>query len=162
MRISLIVATDLDGVIGRDGTLPWRLPADLAYFKRTTMGCPIIMGRKTYESIGRPLPGRQNVVLTRDASFVADGCDVVTDLDAALAAVGEVDEVFVIGGAQIYAAFLDRADRLHHTVVHTRVAGDTRFDFDESAWPVASREDHSSDAKNSFDYSFLVRERATS
>ena len=99
MKISIIVAMDSNGVIGKDNELPWHLPADLQHFKKTTMGKPILMGRKTWESIGRPLPGRTNIVITRDSDYQADGCIVVNSIDAAMAAAGEQDEVMVIGGA---------------------------------------------------------------
>ncbi|MDX1687598.1 MAG: dihydrofolate reductase, partial [Candidatus Promineifilaceae bacterium] len=110
-RISLIAALDRNGVIGDDGRIPWRLPADLKYFKRVTMGKPLIMGRKTYESIGRPLPGRQNIVLTRQRDYRAPGCTVVHSLEEALAAAGDAEEVMVAGGGSVYRQFLPRADR---------------------------------------------------
>ena len=132
-KIVLVVAVAQNGVIGRDGDLPWRLPSDLKRFKQLTLGKPVVMGRKTWDSIGRPLPGRPNVVVTRDASFAAPGATVVSSLDEGLAvaqreaeALG-VDEVCVIGGGQIYAQVFDRADILHVTRVAADVAGDTRF-----------------------------------
>jgi len=127
------VAVAQNGVIGRDGDLPWRLPSDLKRFKQLTLGKPVVMGRKTWDSIGRPLPGRPNIVVTRDASFAAPGATVVSSLDEGLAvaqreaeALG-VDEICVIGGGQIYARVFDRADILHVTRVEADVAGDTRF-----------------------------------
>ncbi|MBB5040887.1 dihydrofolate reductase [Shinella fusca] len=132
-KIVLVVAVAQNGVIGRDGDLPWRLPSDLKRFKQLTLGKPVVMGRKTWDSIGRPLPGRPNVVVTRDASFAAPGATVVSSLDEGLAvaqreaeALG-VDEICVIGGGQIYAQVFDRADILHVTRVAADVAGDTRF-----------------------------------
>ena len=132
-KIVLVVAVAQNGVIGRDGDLPWRLPSDLKRFKQITLGKPVVMGRKTWDSIGRPLPGRPNVVVTRDASFAAPGATVVSSLDEGLAvaqreaeALG-VDEICVIGGGQIYAQVFDRADILHVTRVAADVAGDTRF-----------------------------------
>ncbi len=132
-KIILVVAVAQNGVIGRDGDLPWRLPSDLKRFKQLTLGKPVVMGRKTWDSIGRPLPGRPNIVVTRDASFAAPGATVVSSLDEGLAvaqreaeALG-VDEVCVIGGGQIYAQVFDRADILHVTRVEADVAGDTRF-----------------------------------
>ncbi len=132
-KIVLVVAVAQNGVIGRDGDLPWRLPSDLKRFKQLTLGKPVVMGRKTWDSIGRPLPGRPNIVVTRDASFAAPGATVVSSLDEGLAvaqreaeALG-VDEVCVIGGGQIYAQVFDRADILHVTRVEADVAGDTRF-----------------------------------
>jgi len=132
-KIVLVVAVARNGVIGRDGDLPWRLPSDLKRFKQLTLGKPVLMGRKTWDSIGRPLPGRPNIVVTRDASFAAPGATVVSSLDEGLAvaqreaqALG-VDEICVIGGGQIYAQVFDRADILHVTRVEADVAGDTRF-----------------------------------
>jgi dihydrofolate reductase len=132
-KIVLVVAVAQNGVIGRDGDLPWRLPSDLKRFKQLTLGKPVVKGRKTWDSIGRPLPGRPNIVVTRDASFAAPGATVVSSLDEGLAvaqreaeALG-VDEVCVIGGGQIYAQVFDRADILHVTRVEADVAGDTRF-----------------------------------
>ena len=132
-KIVLVVAVASNGVIGRDGDLPWRLPSDLKRFKQLTLGKPVVMGRKTWESIGRPLPGRPNIVITRDAAFSAPGAEVVSSLDAALLAARReadalgVDEVCIIGGGQIYAQVFDRADILHVTHVEAEVDGDTRF-----------------------------------
>ncbi len=132
-KIVLVVAVARNGVIGRDGDLPWRLPSDLKRFKQLTIGRPVLMGRKTWESIGRPLPGRPNIVVTRDAAFSAPGAEVVSSLDEGLAAARReakalgVDEVCVIGGGQIYAQVFDRADILHVTHVEADVEGDARF-----------------------------------
>lgn len=132
-RIVLVVAVARNGVIGRDGDLPWRLPSDLKRFKALTLGKPVLMGRRTWDSIGRPLPGRPNIVITRDRAFSAPGAEVVASLDAGLAAAGRaaealgVDEICVIGGGQIYAQVFDRADILHVTYVEAEVEGDTRF-----------------------------------
>ncbi|OVZ61256.1 dihydrofolate reductase [Pigmentiphaga sp. NML080357] len=123
----LIVAYASNRVIGRDNALPWRLRGDLAHFKRTTLGHPIVMGRKTWESLGRPLPGRQNIVVTRDPAYAAAGATVVHTLDEALAAAGQAEQIYVIGGAQIYAAALERADRIIATEVHADVPGDAYF-----------------------------------
>jgi dihydrofolate reductase len=143
VRISLIVAVAENGVIGRDGDLPWRIPADLKFFKDTTTGHPIVMGRKTHQSIGRALPGRTNIVVTRDPEFSGDDIAVVGDLDSALAAAGEADEVMVIGGAQIYAMALPRAKRIYLTEVHIAADGDTRFpELDRGIWSETSRVDH--------------------
>ncbi len=131
---SFVVAAARNGVIGRGNALPWRLPEDLAFFKRLTMGHPIIMGRKTYESIGKPLPGRLNIVVTRSA-FQAPGCTVVDSLEAAYRAAGDADEVFVIGGAQIFEAALPSADRIYLTEIESAIDGDTYFPrFDRSQW----------------------------
>ena len=162
MRLAFIVATDLDGVIGRDGALPWRLPADLAHFKRTTMGRPIIMGRKTCQSIGRALPGRQNIGLTRDATFAANGFDVAHTIDAAVTLADDRsgDEVFVIGGGEVYALFLDRCDRIYRTVVDCRVDGDTHFPaLADDEWSIVSTESHDADPKNEHGYRFEVLDR---
>ena len=125
--VTLIVAMTPERVIGRDGDLPWHLPADLKHFKAVTMGKPIVMGRKTYESIGKPLPGRHNVVVTRNTQWRAEGVTAVTSVDAALAVCAGADEVMIVGGAQIYAAALPRVTRMHITVVDEPVAGDTVF-----------------------------------
>ena len=132
-RIVLVVAVSRNGVIGRDGDLPWRLPSDLKRFKALTLGKPVLMGRRTWDSIGRPLPGRPNIVVTRDPAFSAPGAEVAASLDAGLAAARReaaalgVDEVCVIGGGQIYAQVFDRADILHVTYVEADIDGDTRF-----------------------------------
>lgn len=160
MRVSLVVAMSENRVIGRDNDLPWRLPADLAHFKRLTLGKPVIMGRKTCESIGRPLPGRQNIVLTRDENFRAPGCDICLDLDQAMAVAGNVDEVMIIGGAALYETLLERADRIYLTEVHARIEGDTWFpELDSSEWQEVSREPHAADARNNLDYSFVTLDR---
>lgn len=146
-RLSLIVARAENGVIGRDGGLPWRLPGDLAFFKKTTMGKPVVMGRRTFESIGRPLAGRTNIVVTRDAGFAAEGVAVAHDLDEALAlaertaAADGADEVMVIGGAQIYAQTMPRADRIYLTSVHAAPEGDTHLPAPDPAhWRETARE----------------------
>jgi len=160
MIISIIVAMDKKGVIGLDGDLPWHLSADLKHFKSITMGKPLIMGRKTHESIGRPLPGRKNIVLTHSQEFKTEGCTVVYSLEEALIAAGEIDEVMIMGGSGIYDQALARADRLYLTEVHADVNGDVYFpEFDRSEWVEIEREDHSADDKNNFDYSFVVMER---
>lgn len=126
-QLSLVVAMTPDRVIGREGGLPWHLSADLQHFKAVTMGHPIVMGRKTYESIGRPLPGRHNIAVTRSRDFAADGVTVVHSLDEALQAAGDAPEIMIIGGAQLYAATLPLADRLFVTQVQANVPGDTFF-----------------------------------
>ena len=160
MIISLIVAMDQSGVIGADGALPWRLSGDLRHFKAITMGKPLIMGRKTHESIGRPLPGRHNIVLTRQEGYTAEGCTVVHGLEDALAACAGAEEVMVMGGAALYAQFLPRAERIYLTRVQAEVSGDTHFpQFDENAWNQVERRDHPADERNEYPYSFLVLER---
>ena len=160
MRISLIVALDRNRVIGSDNQLPWRLSADLQHFKGLTMGKPIVMGRKTYESIGRPLPGRTNIVVTRDSSFSAAGCRVVHSIDEALVAAGDVDEVMIMGGENLYSQLLPRADRLYLTEVQAEVSGDAWFpEFDATQWQELERESHRADENNEFDYDFVVLAR---
>lgn len=160
MKISLVVATDLDGVIGRDNRLPWRLPADLRHFKRTTLGKPVVMGRRTFESIGKPLVGRTNIVLTRDAAFAAEGVLVARSVDEALRLAAPAAEVMVIGGAAVYRAFLPRAERIYWTLVQERFEGDTRLPpFDPAVWSEVERVDAEPDAHNPYPYSFRVLER---
>lgn len=160
MIVSLIVAVAENGTIGRDGDLPWRLSDDLKRFKRITTGHAIVMGRRTFESIGRALPGRTTIVLTRDASWTPpDGVIAVPSLEAALAR-APGDEVFVIGGASVYEEALPRADRLYLTRVHADVEGDTRFPaVDFSAWRVLREEHRPADAKNDHATTFRVLER---
>ena len=143
--VVLIAARARNGTIGRDGALPWRLPLDLRRFKTLTMGKAMIMGRKTFESFPAPLPGRRHIVLTRDAGWSADGAEVAHDPDAALALAG-VGEVMVIGGAQVYALFADRADRFEMTEVHADVAGDTTMPAPGADWQEVARDDHPTDA----------------
>lgn len=159
-RISIIVATDDRGGIGLEGDLPWRLPEDLKRFKALTMGKPIVMGRKTYDSIGRPLPGRQNIVITRQPGLVAPGCTVVGSLADALAAAGNAPEVCVIGGAEIYRLALPLAQVIHLTRVHDRVDADTFFPvIDGEQWSVLSRTEHPPDPRHASGYSFVTLER---
>lgn len=153
-------------VIGRNNSLPWHLSEDLKYFKRTTMGNAIIMGRKTWESIGRVLPGRTNIVVSRNPDYTASGIKVVTSLEAAVrlaesqSVIDGSEEAFVIGGAGLYAAALPMANRFHLTRVHANVEGDTRLAaFDESEWREISREDFIQDERNPYDYSICVLER---
>jgi dihydrofolate reductase len=158
--ISLIVAMDRNRLIGRGNALPWHLPADLAHFKSITMGKPIVMGRKTYESIGRPLPGRHNIVVSRNPDFSAPGCTVVASVDAALAAAGRVPEIMVIGGAQLYAEMLPRAQRIYLTRVEAAFEGDAWFPaLDTAVWRECQRAEHAPDDRNPCPYVFLVLER---
>lgn len=146
---SFVVAVARNGVIGHTNGLPWRLPADLAFFRRLTMGHPVVMGRKTYESIGRPLPGRLNIVVTRSPGFRAPGCTVVDSLEAAYRAAGDASEVFVIGGAQIYEAAFPTADRIYLTEVDAEIEGDTFFPrFDRSRWTETELERHGRDERH--------------
>ncbi len=159
--ISLIVAASTNNVIGFKGDLPWRLSGDLKRFKALTMGKPIVMGRKTYESIGRPLPGRQNIVVTRNPDFVAEGCDVVSSVDAAIEAAGDAEEIMIIGGSNIYDAFLPRAHRIYLTRVQAEVEGDTFFpELMPSEWREAAVEKYGADESNDHDVVFSTFERA--
>jgi dihydrofolate reductase len=158
--ISLIVAMANNGVIGRDNRLPWRLPADLAHFKRVTMGKPMIMGRKTWESLPGLLPGRRHIVVTRDQAYQAEGCTLVHSLDQALAAAGEVPEVMIVGGGTIYKESLPRADRLYLTQVDLEAEGDAHFPkIDFSQWRERKRETHPADENNPHSCTFLELER---
>ncbi|MDX2418241.1 MAG: type 3 dihydrofolate reductase [Xanthomonadales bacterium] len=160
MKISIIVAMAANGVIGRDNQLPWHLPADLKHFKQTTMGKPILMGRKTWESIGRPLPGRTNIVITRDSAYTAAGCEVVHSIDAAITAAGEQDEVMVIGGAELYRQVLPATDTIYLTRIHEAFEGDTRFpEMRDTEWHQVERVDFEADEKNSHGYSFIRLDR---
>jgi len=143
-RITLVAAVADNGVIGNDGDIPWRIPADFAHFKALTLGHVLVMGRATYESIGRPLPGRTTVVLTRSPDWRAAGVLVARDLDEALGLATEVDEeVFVVGGASVYAEALEHADAQVLTEVHLSPAGDTRYPaFDRTRWVETRREPH--------------------
>lgn len=162
-----MVAMASNGVIGRDNGLPWHLPEDLRYFKRTTLGKPVIMGRKTFDSIGRPLPGRPNIVISRRPDWSAAGVTVADSVASALeraqalAAASSADELVVIGGAQLYAATLPLADRLYVTEVHAAIAGDTRFPpMNPARWREVSREEHAASADNPYPYAFVVYDRA--
>ncbi|WP_407275391.1 type 3 dihydrofolate reductase [Halothiobacillus sp. DCM-1] len=163
MKISLVAALSRNQVIGRNNTLPWHLPADLARFKRITLGKPIIMGRKTFESIGKPLPGRLNIVISRDLGLTIPGVTVAHGLDDALAAAGEAPEVMIIGGANIYYQFMPRADWLYFTVVHTRIEeGDAFFPaYNRREWRLIMEEHHPADAHNAYPYSFMTWQRIT-
>jgi len=161
MILSLIVAMSENGVIGRDGRLPWKLPADMARFKALTMGHPIIMGRKTYESIGRPLPGRRNIVLSSRPEFAPAGVEVVPSWEAAMERVSAEDEVFVIGGRAVYRKALPDANRLYLTLVAGDVEGDTFFGLPGgSDWKLVSEEFRAADQDHAFDLWFKVYERA--
>lgn len=158
--VTLVVAAAEGGVIGRDHAMPWHLPADLAHFKRVTMGKPIVMGRTTFASIGRALPGRLNVVITRDRTFRAEGVTVAHSFADALRACGDAPEVMVIGGGQIYAAALPHARRIHLTDVHAAIDGDTRFPaLDPAEWREVARERRDADARNAHPLSFVTLER---
>jgi dihydrofolate reductase len=164
--IALIVARARNGVIGRDNTMPWHLPEDLRYFKRVTLGKPVIMGRNTWESLGKPLPGRDNIVITRNENFYAHGATVVNDLETALlladslADARGVDEIMLIGGAQIYAAALPQVTRAYVTEIDADIDGDTFFPtLNAEKWQEVARENFSSCEKNPYQYSFVTLER---
>jgi len=160
-RIALIAALARNRAIGRGNAMPWRLPEDLKRFKRLTMGHAVIMGRRTFESIGSPLPGRSNIVITRSRDWSPHGCAIVHSLDAALAAAESPGETFVIGGAQIYALAMPLAQRLYLTEIERDFEGDAFFpDYDRSAWREVSREHRAAAGAEGFDYAFVEYERA--
>lgn len=159
-RLSLIAAVAANGVIGDRNDLPWHLPEDLKHFRALTMGHPIIMGRRTWQSLGRPLPGRRSLVVSRDPAFRAEGAEVFPSLEAALAAAASATEVFVIGGAALYRTALPQADRLYITEIRRDFAGDTRFpEYDRGAWRESARECQRS--SQGFDYDFVIYDRAS-
>jgi dihydrofolate reductase len=159
-RISLIAALARNGVIGIENRLPWRLPEDLAHFKALTLGHPVIMGRKTFESLGRPLPGRTNVVITRNPDYRPAGCLVADSIPSALTLSADADEVFFIGGAELYAQTLPLAGRLYLTEVQIDAEGDARFpEFERSAFREVSRESHRGQKGDALDFDFVVYER---
>ena len=161
MRIALIVAMAENRVIGRNNQLPWRIPADLRHFKALTLGKPVIMGRKTYESIGRPLPGRDKIVITADSGYQAEGCQVVHSVEQALEAAGSCEEAMIIGGANLYRQTLENADRLYLTLVKAEPEGDTWFpEIELQQWREIERQAHTADESNEYDYDFVVLERA--
>jgi len=162
MIVSLIAALTDEHVIGIDNRLPWKLPADMRWFRRHTLGKTVLMGRKTFESLGcRALPERRNVVITSDRGFTAEGAEVVHDIEQALAlARDEGEELMVIGGASFYDQMLARADRLYLTYVHADIKGDAWFPrFDAAQWREVERQDHAADEKNPHPYSFVILER---
>ncbi|HEV7919794.1 MAG TPA: dihydrofolate reductase [Thermoanaerobaculia bacterium] len=162
MRLSIIAALAANGVIGRDNRLPWRLSADLKRFKALTMGHHLVMGRKTFASIGRALPGRTTIIITHDEGFRADGVQVAHSIDEALALARDDDEVFIAGGAEIYRQVLHLADRMYLTRVHADVEGDVTFpEFDDvTEWRLDDVEHCEADEKNDYPFSFLVYDRA--
>ncbi len=155
-KISLVAAMAKNRVIGKDNQMPWHLPADLKHFKTVTMGKPVVMGRKTFESIGRPLPGRKNIVISRNAEFVAEGCDLVDSIDAALALVADVKEVMIIGGGFLYSQMIDKADKLYLTFIDLEVEGDTQFPaFEHLNLSEVNRSQHLADEKNPHNCEFV-------
>ena len=158
-RICLIAAVAADGTIGDKNSIPWRIPGEQKYFRAVTSGNPIVMGRKTHESIGRPLPDRRNIVITRSPDFRAAGCEVFGSLDDALAACRDAARVFVIGGGELYRQALPLAERLYLTEIGASFGGDTRFPhFDRAEWKTVSRESHR--GENGWDYDFVIYDRA--
>ena len=155
--ISLIVAHDKNRVIGYENQMPWHLPGDLQYFKKVTMGKPVIMGRKTFESIGRPLPGRRNIIITRNPAYSAEGIEVVSSVDEALALVSDVEEIMIIGGEQIFTQCLPFADRLYITLIHHEFVGDTYFPAYEG-WKLVSSEAELT-APEGYTYQYCVFEK---
>jgi dihydrofolate reductase len=160
MLISMIVAMAANRVIGSNNKIPWRLPRDQQRFRAITMGKPIIMGRKTYESIGRPLPGRHNIVVSRNPDYQAQGCTAVHSPEAALLAASGAEEVVVIGGAYLYEYFLPLSGRLYLTILEEKFTGDTFFpEFDSSEWHTTLVETHEPEEKNAHRYQFMILER---
>ncbi|MED3553515.1 dihydrofolate reductase [Cytobacillus praedii] len=159
--ISLMWAMDNNHVIGYNNQLPWHLPEDLKFFKSTTMGHPIAMGRKTWDSIGRPLPGRENIVITRNPEFLCEGCTVLNSVEALLEySRQKADEIFVIGGAEIFKLILPYADKLYLTRIYDEFKGDTFFpELNMEEWSLLSREQGIKDEKNPYDYEFMIYKR---
>jgi dihydrofolate reductase len=158
MTVSIVVAISENHVIGKDNKLLWHLPNDLKHFKDITTGHTIIMGRKTYESVGKPLPRRRNIIITRQAISI-DGCEVVDSIEAALALCKDEPEVFIVGGAEIYRLLLHLTNRIYLTIIHKEFEGDSFFpEIDKQEWREVSREDHQPDEKNLLPYSFITLE----
>jgi dihydrofolate reductase len=158
-RISFVLAFDRNKVIGKNGGLPWRLPDDMKHVREVTNGKPLIMGRRTYASIGRPLRGRTSIVLTRDPAFHEDGVLTARTPEDALALAGDAPEVIVFGGAEVFRQFLPIADRIYLTQVDADVGGDTYFDFDPADWRVVENTPHPADARHTYAFSFLTLDR---
>jgi len=158
-RIAFVVAFDRKKVIGKDGRLPWRLPDDMRRVRELTTGKPLIMGRRTYESIGRPLPNRTNIVLTRDPAFRPEGVIVARTPDEALALAGDAPETIVFGGAEVFRHFLPMAERIYLTEVDADVGGDTYFDFDGTDWRVLENKAHPADERHPYPFKFMTLER---
>lgn len=159
MIISMIAAMAQDRVIGKDNQMPWHLPADFAWFKKCTLGKPVIMGRKTYDSIGRPLPGRQNIVISRDPELEIKGVTTTTSIDKALEMVSDVEEAMIIGGGSIYKSCLPLARRLYLTHIDFDVEGDTQFPDWGEGWQQTHTENYRADEKNAHDMQFVILER---
>lgn len=161
MRVSVIVAASANNVIGINGKLPWRLPEDLRRFKELTMGKPMLMGRLTYDSIGKALPGRRSIILTRQADFQAEGCEVVATADAAIAAAGDVEELMIIGGGKLYEQILPKSDRIYLTRVHTHIDGDTFFpEINPAEWRSINAENFPVTANRQYGFTFETLQRS--
>jgi dihydrofolate reductase len=160
-RIAFVVAVDRNKVIGKDGGLPWRLPDDMRHVRAVTMGKPLIMGRRTYDSIGHPLPGRTNIVLTRDPAFHPEGVLVASSPEEALRLAGDAPEIIVFGGAQVFREFLPMVDRLYLTTVDAEVQGDTYFDMGRDDWRVVTNERHEVDDRHRYAFNIYVLDRIT-
>ena len=161
MTISFVVAYDRRRAIGKDNRLPWRLPDDMRHVRDVTMGKPLIMGRRTWESIGRPLPGRTSIVLTRDREFRCDGCLIARTADEALTLAGAAPEVIVFGGAGVFEEYLPLADRIYLTAVDAEVEGDTYFDMGKDDWRVVTNERHEADDRHKYAFNIYVLDRIT-
>ncbi|MFH4621511.1 type 3 dihydrofolate reductase [Vibrio furnissii] len=167
MVISMIAALARNGnierdnphVIGNDNEMPWHLPADFTWFKQHTIGKPVIMGRKTFESIGKPLPGRRNIIVTRNPEFSAEGVTIVSSVDMALAEAGDSEEAMVIGGGSIYNEALSKANKLYLTFINAEIPGDTYFPEWGAEWQETHREHYDADEKNQYDMDFVILER---
>ncbi|HHX8578050.1 TPA: type 3 dihydrofolate reductase [Vibrio diabolicus] len=159
MIISMIAAMTDNRIIGKDNQMPWHLPADFAWFKRCTMGKPVVMGRKTYESIGRPLPGRLNIVISRDETLKIEGVTTVTSIEQALEVAGDVEEVMIIGGGAIYAACLPMANKLYVTHIEAAIDGDTQFPDWGDEFKETYSETYQADEKNAYNMRFTVLEK---
>lgn len=154
--LSLICAMDSNRLIGKNNTLPWHIPADLAFFKKTTMGKPVIMGRKTFASIGRPLSGRTNIIVSRNTDLSFPGCDIAGSIDQAMLLAQDNEEVMVIGGASLYQQCINRADQIYQTLIHHSFNGDTWFPkIDPDQWEQVTRKDYPADSSNFYSYSFI-------
>ncbi|SHO55624.1 type 3 dihydrofolate reductase [Vibrio quintilis] len=157
MIVSMIAAMANNRVIGKENQMPWHLPADFAWFKECTMGKPVIMGRKTFESIGRPLPGRRNIVISRNAGFVSDGIEVTDSLEQAFSLVQDQEEVMIIGGGSLYRMALSQASKLYLTYIHADIEGDTVFPETGDGWAETYRQEYTKDARNAYDMSFTIQ-----
>ncbi|MFO8055359.1 MAG: type 3 dihydrofolate reductase [Bacteroidales bacterium] len=163
-KISIIAATGKNNVIGKDNTMPWHMPADLRFFKKTTYGHPVIMGRKTFESLGKPLPGRKNIILSRNITLKDkfDNAIIVNSFSKALKAAEQAEEVFVAGGSEIYQLALPFTDRIYLTKIDVEVEGDAFFpEINEEEWMTTQKEQHKANPENPFDYEFIILDRVS-